>query len=628
MLVRLNSVQQQNEVELKKKRELWPVLSSSAPLILQDNKILKTFAEINEDFKNKTGLGQKPRRLGVINKAGNDANNPNKNRIIPQIPSYSILRPQVAPLPKKQFDDSSDEQEEEEYVDFSSKEFLSKEEKRPLKIIGKRLHENFKAMLKAHQDKKQEMSTLFPALGGSTRRGDEQTTVKPLEEIFKESRENLTQITKGSTEETANDELLTISPDSDIVEQSHKVQTSIMATEDLYKTKDTTKLPEQISENITKSTQKAASEGTTDKPIIKSIIESVTQMFITSTQAPDQITNSSVEVLTDEMELGRKKSFDSSEEDDSEFSKGSFQNIDKHNTIFKVLDTIRDNIEVYLLESPNPNETDIDGKYHSKENSLTVPPSTEVTDPTFKLNIPLTPRFIVNESVDQQLNSSKNDQLDDHSVVKSFEQSSTIELGDISSTTSKPVEPSESTENPTFTTDIILNGVHNVTLFVDIENVTTEQPQSSSKSFVTFSANEHVSSSNDSDLYTTESLQLTTSQPNKSTTTKVQSLDELLDDVMPNWRVATEMVENENSEQTTEFPEDLEDERIAQPIPVGGISSANSLYLPALGSGEIVVLNVGPQKRRRTLIGVSSSRQSIIKGNHDVIQVYQMRWKL
>jgi hypothetical protein len=74
-----------------------------------------------------------------------------------------------------------------------------------------------------------------------------------------------------------------------------------------------------------------------------------------------------------------------------------------------------------------------------------------------------------------------------------------------------------------------------------------------------------------------------------------------------------------------EIKEQIENEKvIAKEIPPGKVIVAENSYLPGKGSGEIVVLQVGPANYKRPLIAVSTSRQMRIPGNQDIIQVVFM----
>ncbi|CAO1413813.1 unnamed protein product [Diamesa serratosioi] len=68
--------------------------------------------------------------------------------------------------------------------------------------------------------------------------------------------------------------------------------------------------------------------------------------------------------------------------------------------------------------------------------------------------------------------------------------------------------------------------------------------------------------------------------------------------------------------------EDME-ARVAYVAPTGGIRTTENAFLPEKGSGELLVLYVGPNNHKRKLYAVSQTRESTIKGNYNVIRIYE-----
>lgn len=119
-----------------------------------------------------------------------------------------------------------------------------------------------------------------------------------------------------------------------------------------------------------------------------------------------------------------------------------------------------------------------------------------------------------------------------------------------------------------------------------------------------------------------------------STKSSISNLSSHLDRI--NWNIqkhkssraslnVTELNTTETYYTTTDYAgienTELPELQIAKELPVGGVLSADNSFLPEHGRGEIVVLKVGSKWNRRTLIAVSSQKETVIVGNHDVIHV-------
>jgi hypothetical protein len=80
--------------------------------------------------------------------------------------------------------------------------------------------------------------------------------------------------------------------------------------------------------------------------------------------------------------------------------------------------------------------------------------------------------------------------------------------------------------------------------------------------------------------------------------------------------------------ETTKFPE-VTDEvllDLEQPVPHevltgSGVRQTENSFFPERGAGEFVMMYVGPRYQKRPLYAVTRSRDSIVKGNHNIIEV-------
>lgn len=79
--------------------------------------------------------------------------------------------------------------------------------------------------------------------------------------------------------------------------------------------------------------------------------------------------------------------------------------------------------------------------------------------------------------------------------------------------------------------------------------------------------------------------------------------------------------------ETTKFPEvhnealDLEQSVPHEILTGSGVRETENFYFPERGSGEFVMMYVGPRYQKRALYAVTRSRDSIVKGNHNIIEV-------
>lgn len=92
---------------------------------------------------------------------------------------------------------------------------------------------------------------------------------------------------------------------------------------------------------------------------------------------------------------------------------------------------------------------------------------------------------------------------------------------------------------------------------------------------------------------------------------------------------------NNVEEPSTKFPEDVTSyiEPNADDVQIGneqlpilvisgnGVTEMENIFFPERGAGEIIVLYVGPSHQKRPLYAVWRTRDSIIKGNHNLVEV-------
>jgi hypothetical protein len=52
-----------------------------------------------------------------------------------------------------------------------------------------------------------------------------------------------------------------------------------------------------------------------------------------------------------------------------------------------------------------------------------------------------------------------------------------------------------------------------------------------------------------------------------------------------------------------------------------GIRETENQFFPERGTGEFVMMYVGPRHQKRPLYAVTRNRDSTIKGNHNIIEV-------
>ena len=98
--------------------------------------------------------------------------------------------------------------------------------------------------------------------------------------------------------------------------------------------------------------------------------------------------------------------------------------------------------------------------------------------------------------------------------------------------------------------------------------------------------------------------------------------------LFPSFSEDQKFLENEFPE-TTKFPEVVaaetpsqEEQRVPHEVLIGsGLKETENPYFPEQGAGEFVMMYVGPRQQKKVLYAVTRTRDSIIKGNHNIIEV-------
>lgn len=165
----------------------------------------------------------------------------------------------------------------------------------------------------------------------------------------------------------------------------------------------------------------------------------------------------------------------------------------------------------------------------------------------------------------------------------------------------------------------------NITKYVsDSLQMSVESELEKNESERLLDANETTKIEDNSDNFTEAVLRGSTIATNSSSEEATISQAPGLNDISTTISEVTEMNTTPIIESSSPFSSSVtpsSELRIAQPIPMSGISVSESDIIPEAGVGELLILTVGEQGNQKNLIAVTSTSRSTVPGNHDVIRV-------